>query len=281
MVLHSSQVSHGGDKADTVPQSPDAGSKAPSPVWRRWPCAGHPGACWRAGQICNQLWGRAGSSWWLFLGDLFTCRLLCHLSWEMAAPLPKIAPVFCQLLLCPLAQLESPQVPRSGGGMDGPCSHGLTRAWKCAPVLAWLSGAAGVSQLGKAGSSVRPVDLLGKGTDRQKLEDGFAWGHPAFAKPHGEHPVCCLHPCLVQGGVSHPHCPPSLGPHEEMVCIVEQRLPALQRAELAEPALGVGCAGEWQLLVELFERLVGPCCLQEEESGDTRTTQNPGTEQGN
>lgn len=55
------------------------------------------------------------------------------------------------------------RVPRSGGGIDGPCSYGLTRAWICAPVLAWVSGAAGVSQLGKAGSSVRPVDPLRTG----------------------------------------------------------------------------------------------------------------------
>lgn len=47
--------------------------------------------------------------------------------------------------------------------------------------------------------------------EEPKLEHGLAWGHTSSAKPRGEHPVCCLHPCLVQGSVSHLHSPPSWG----------------------------------------------------------------------
>lgn len=87
------------------------------------PEVGCAGAFWRAGQLLSLLWGE--QSWWLLLGSLVMCKLLCLLLWQMAAPLPKIAPACCQLLAASFGPVGGSPAPTClGVAQMGPAPMG-------------------------------------------------------------------------------------------------------------------------------------------------------------
>lgn len=135
MVLHSSQPRpHGGDRADTVPECPAAGRKAPSPVYQGegGPEAGHLGA-WLEGR--SALESALGESRAKLVAVPRSCSrasfsATCPAEWLLPAQnSPCVLPASAGVLW-PSWRSLSPQVR---GGLDGHCSHGLTRAWTHAP----------------------------------------------------------------------------------------------------------------------------------------------------
>lgn len=88
---------------------------------------------------CRSASRQAESSWWLLLKALLTCSLLRLPSWQMAAPLPKIALVCCQLLAAsfgPLGGSPAPTCPSPVGSQGFGHSVGLA---VCSGGMAGLS----------------------------------------------------------------------------------------------------------------------------------------------
>uniref|UniRef100_U3I8P6 1-acylglycerol-3-phosphate O-acyltransferase n=1 Tax=Anas platyrhynchos platyrhynchos TaxID=8840 RepID=U3I8P6_ANAPP len=90
----------GGGEADIVPLFPPAGRKTPSPV-----CREKVQAVRVLLDAHGPALGEAELCWWLLLGALLLCKLLHLPSWQMAAPLPKIA-----LLLSDRSSLLFPRI---------------------------------------------------------------------------------------------------------------------------------------------------------------------------
>lgn len=133
----------GGGEADIVPLFPTAGRKTPSPV-----CREKVQAVRVLLDAHGPALGEAELCWWLLLGALLLCKLLHLPSWQMAAPLPKIALVCCQLLPASFGPLGGSPAPTCPGVV---AVGGAARGLAPEPGLSVLSkGTAPTGCVGRA-----------------------------------------------------------------------------------------------------------------------------------
>lgn len=118
--------------------------------------------------------GEVELCWWLLLGALLLCKLLHLPSWQMAAPLPKIALVCCQLLPVSFGPLGGSPAPTCPGVV---AVGGAARGLAPEPGLSMLSkDTAPAGCVGRAEPScwglLPAPDLQALGKKARSLVDG-------------------------------------------------------------------------------------------------------------